>query len=405
MNGMYAENMRMAWQSLLSNKMRSLLTMLGIIIGVASVIALVSVGFGVQKSIEDRISRLGSNLMIVFPGAPKKPGHRHNPADMQSLTYKDYLAVSRLPNVEDVSPMVRGSYVVVSGNSHTDTRVVGVKASYLKVRDIDVEEGRIWTPQEEKSRARVALLSKKVSEDLFGDADPIGNKIRINNDPFVVIGMVKTVGSNDSTAVDDRILVPFSTVQERLLGITHIHNMSVKAKSPEVMPALQADITHILRVRHAIPPDREDNFTIENMTDILETMQETTRTLTLFLGAVAAISLLVGGIGIMNIMLVSVTERTREIGIRKALGATYHMIITQFLIEAITISLVGGAIGIVFGIVAAKAITALADIPTVITLLPILGAFLFSMLIGLIFGMYPARKAARLNPIDALHYE
>ncbi len=405
MNMMYVENIRMALQSLISNKMRSLLTMLGIIIGVASVIALVSIGYGVQRDIENRIGQLGSNLMFVAPGAPREPGKHPAPGSLQTLNYKDYEAVSKIPNVEGVSPMVRGSYPVVAGNKNIITRIVGVNNEYFYVRDLNLHTGRTWSEEEYIARARVALLGTKVAEDLFDSLDVVGEKIRINKDPFTVIGVLESKGGDGSSNQDDRILAPFTTVQERLLGITYIHNMSVKATSPDKMDNVQADIVNTLRIRHAIPPTREDDFTIENMADILETFKETTNTLTLFLGAVAAISLLVGGIGIMNIMLVSVTERTREIGVRKALGATYNIIMTQFLIESVTMSLVGGIIGVILGIFAAKGIASFGDIPTQITLVPVIGAFLFSMVIGLIFGMYPARKAARLNPIDALHYE
>lgn len=405
MRSMFWENLQIAWQALVRNKMRSLLTMLGIIIGVASVIALVSIGQGVQKDTEDRFSKLGSNLLIVIPGAPRTPGLRPVAGSLETLHYNDYVAITLLPNVKDASPMVQGSYVVVAGNKNWTTKVIGVTASYRNVRDAEIEDGRYWTEKEYKSRARVVLLGKTVATNLFGDANPIGSKIRVNNDPYVVIGILTEKGASGGNDADNRILAPFSTVQERLLGITHVQTISVASASADTMSQVEADITNLLRIRHKILPNREDDFTVENMADILETVQETMQTLTLFLGAIAAISLLVGGIGIMNIMLVSVTERTREIGIRKALGATYRMIITQFLIESITISLVGGTIGVVVGILGAYAMASLVNVSAAISLWPILGSFAFSVAIGLLFGLYPARKAARLNPIDALHYE
>ena len=324
---------------------------------------------------------------------------------LETLHYNDYVAITLLPNVKDASPMVQGSYVVVAGNKNWTTKVIGVTASYRNVRDAEIEDGRYWTEKEYKSRARVVLLGKTVATNLFGDANPIGSKIRVNNDPYVVIGILTEKGASGGNDADNRILAPFSTVQERLLGITHVQTISVASASADTMSQVEADITNLLRIRHKILPNHEDDFTVENMADILETVQETMQTLTLFLGAIAAISLLVGGIGIMNIMLVSVTERTREIGIRKALGATYRMIITQFLIESITISLVGGTIGVVVGILGAYAMASLVNVSAAISLWPILGSFAFSVAIGLLFGLYPARKAARLNPIDALHYE
>lgn len=405
MRSMFWENLQIAWQALVRNKMRSLLTMLGIIIGVAAVIALVSIGQGVQKDTEDRFSKLGSNLLIVIPGAPRTPGLRPVAGSLETLHYNDYVAITLLPNVKDASPMVQGSYVVVAGNKNWTTKVIGVTASYRNVRDAEIEDGRYWTEKEYKSRARVVLLGKTVAKNLFGDANPIGSKIRVKNDPYVVIGILAEKGASGGNDADNRILAPFSTVQERLLGITHVQTISVASSSADTMSQVEADITNLLRIRHKILPNREDDFTVENMADVLETVQQTMQTLTLFLGAIAAISLLVGGIGIMNIMLVSVTERTREIGIRKALGATYRMIITQFLIESITISLVGGTIGVIAGILGAYAMASLVNVSAAISLWPILGSFAFSVAIGLLFGLYPARKAARLNPIDALHYE
>lgn len=405
MRSMFWENLQIAWQALVRNKMRSLLTMLGIIIGVASVIALVSIGQGVQKDTEDRFSQLGSNLLIVIPGTPRTPGLRPVAGSLETLHYNDYVAITSLPNVKDASPMVQGTHVVVAGNKNWTTKVIGVTASYRNVRDAEVEGGRYWTEKEYKSRARVVLLGKTVTKNLFGDANPIGSKIRVNNDPYVVIGILTEKGASGGNDADNRILAPFSTVQERLLGITHVQTISVASSSADTMSQVEADITNLLRIRHKILPNREDDFTVENMADVLETVQQTMQTLTLFLGAIAAISLLVGGIGIMNIMLVSVTERTREIGIRKALGATYRMIITQFLIESITISLVGGTIGVIAGILGAYAMASLVNVSAAISLWPILGSFAFSVAIGLLFGLYPARKAARLNPIDALHYE
>lgn len=405
MNAMVVENAKMAWQSLVANKMRSLLTMLGIIIGVAAVIALVSIGYGVQKDIEKQISGLGSNLLLVYPGAPRS--HRIHPVagSMETLTAGDYEAITHLPHVANASPGLRTTEIVVAGNKNWATTVRGVTSSYRDVRGMDISEGRYWTDREEQSRVRVAIIGKTVAKELFGEMSPVGQKIRIKNDPFTVIGLLESKGSSGFDDQDNQILAPFATVRDRLLAITHIQSISVKTDTPETMGQVAADITNLLRVRHGIALGEKDDFLVENLADVLSAMREATRTLTLFLGAVAAISLLVGGIGIMNIMLVSVSERTKEIGIRKALGATYRMIITQFLIEAAVIGLAGGAVGIAVGIGAAQLISQIGQVSTEITLLPILGAFVFSMAIGIVFGLYPARQAARLNPIDALHHE
>lgn len=404
MTNIYWESVLMAWESIIASKLRSLLTMLGIIIGVAAVIALMSIGYGVRQDIESNISSLGSNLLTVQPGTSRKPGVRPAAGSMETLTYKDYLAVKNLPNIAYSSPMVRSSYVTVYGNKNWTTQVYGVTADYKDVASLDVSEGRYWTNQEFDGRERVAVIGQTIATNLFGDEDPIGKKLRINNDPFTVIGVLEAKGYSFQDQ-DDRILCPFTTVQERMMGITYINSISLTTTSADVMQQAETDITNLLRTRHRIAAGAENDFSINNSQDILETMEKTTQSLTIFLGSIAAISLIVGGIGIMNIMLVSVTERTKEIGIRKALGATYHMIVIQFLIEAVTISIAGGLIGIVLGIALAKAIPFVVSMSTVITATPIVGSFLFSVAIGLIFGLYPAQKAAKLSPIDALHYE
>ncbi len=404
MTSIYFESVLMAWESIIASKLRSLLTMLGIIIGVAAVIALMSLGYGVRENIESNISSLGSNLLTVSPGTGRKPGVRPAAGSMETLTYKDYLAVKNLPNIAHCSPMVRSSYVVVAGNKNWTTTVYGVTSEYKDVSSLDVTEGRYWTEKEFEARARVAVIGKTIAENLFGTESPIGQKLRINNDPFTVIGVLEEKGYSFSDQ-DDRILCPFSTVQERMMGITYLNSITLTTVSSDVMSQAETDITNLLRTRHRLLATADNDFSINNSQDILETMESTTQSLTIFLGSIAAISLIVGGIGIMNIMLVSVTERTKEIGIRKALGATYEMIIIQFLIEAVTISIAGGLIGVIFGIIMAKVIPLIVSMNTVITAAPIVGSFLFSVAIGLIFGLYPARKAAKLNPIDALHYE
>lgn len=403
---MYKESFLMAWASLIANKMRSILTMLGIIIGVAAVIALVSIGNGVKQDIQNSISSLGSNLLMVMPGAPRTPGVRPTAGSMKSLKVADYEAIAKLDGVKAVSPMTNGAYVVIYQNKNWTTSVSGVNANYLDVNNWTMKSGRFLSNKNIQNRERVAVIGKTVAKNLFGDEDPVGAEIRVKNIPFRVIGVLNSKGSgamgNDQ---DDMVIIPYTTAMERVDGIDYLRMLYVVAKDENGIDRLQSDIENLLRVRHGIKDTNLDDFNIQNMNSIMETMEETTGTLTLFLGAVAAISLVVGGIGIMNIMLVSVTERTREIGIRKALGATYFVIVTQFLIEAVVISLMGGVIGIALGIGASKLISLASGMSTVISVPTIVISFAFSMAIGLVFGIYPARKAAKLNPIDALHYE
>ena len=403
---MYKESFLMAWASLIANKLRSLLTMLGIIIGVAAVIALVSIGNGVKQDIEDSISSLGSNLLVVMPGAPRTPGVRPSQGSMKSLKISDYEAIAKLDGVKAASPMTNGSYVVIYQNKNWTTSVAGVNSNFQDVNNWTMTSGRFFSDKNVQNRERVAVVGQTVVKNLFADEDPVGKEIRVKNIPFRVIGVLKSKGNgtmgNDQ---DDTVLIPYTTSMERVEGIDYLRRVYVVAKDDESIDRLQADIENLLRVRHNIKDTNLDDFNIQNMKSIMETVAQTTGTFTLFLGAVAAISLVVGGIGIMNIMLVSVTERTREIGVRKALGATYSVIVTQFLIEAVVISLMGGFIGIAFGIGASKVIGMVSGMSTIVSVPTIIMSFAFSMAIGLIFGIYPARKAAKLNPIDALHYE
>ena len=403
---MYKESFLMAWASLIANKLRSLLTMLGIIIGVAAVIALVSIGNGVKQDIENSISSLGSNLLVVLPGAPRTPGARSSQGSMKSLKISDYEAIAKLEGVKAASPMTNGSYVVIYQNKNWTTSVAGVNSNFQDVNNWTMTSGRFFSDKNVQNRERVAVVGQTVVKNLFADEDPVGKEIRVKNIPFRVIGVLKSKGNgtmgNDQ---DDTVLIPYTTSMERVEGIDYLRRVYVVAKDDGGIDRLQADIENLLRVRHNIKDTNLDDFNIQNMKSIMETMAQTTGTFTLFLGAVAAISLVVGGIGIMNIMLVSVTERTREIGVRKALGATYSVIVTQFLIEAVVISLMGGFIGIAFGIGASKVIGMVSGMSTVVSVPTIIMSFAFSMAIGLIFGIYPARKAAKLNPIDALHYE
>lgn len=403
---MYKESFLMAWASLIANKMRSILTMLGIIIGVAAVIALVSIGNGVKQDIQNSISSLGSNLLMVMPGAPRTPGVRPSQGSMKSLKVSDYQAISKLDGVKAASPYTANSYVSIYQSKNWTTTVSGVSSNFQDVNNWTMSEGRFISSKNVENRERVAVVGQTVVKNLFAGEDPVGKEIRIKNIPFRVIGVLNSKGNgtmgNDQ---DDVIFIPYTTAMERVEGVDYLRMVYVVASDDDGIDRLQSDIENLLRVRHGIKDTNLDDFNIQNMKSIMETMEQTTGTLTLFLGAVAAISLVVGGIGIMNIMLVSVTERTREIGIRKALGATYFVIVTQFLIEAVVISLMGGLIGIALGIGASKLIGLASGMSTVISVPTIILSFAFSMAIGLVFGIYPARKAAKLNPIDALHYE
>ena len=403
---MYKESFLMAWASLIANKMRSILTMLGIIIGVAAVIALVSIGNGVKQDIQNSISSLGSNLLMVMPGAPRTPGVRQSQGSMKSLKVSDYIAISKLDGVKAASPYTANAYVSIYQSKNWTTTVSGVSSNFQDVNNWTMAEGRFISSKNVDSRDRVAVIGQTVVKNLFAGDDPVGKEIRVKNIPFRIIGVLNSKGNGSmGNDQDDVIFIPYTTAMERVEGVDYLRMVYVVASDDNGIDRLQSDIENLLRVRHSIKDTNLDDFNIQNMKSIMETMEQTTGTLTLFLGAVAAISLVVGGIGIMNIMLVSVTERTREIGIRKALGATYFVIVTQFLIEAVVISLMGGLIGIALGIGASKLIGLASGMSTVVSIPTIILSFGFSMAIGLVFGIYPARKAAKLNPIDALHYE
>lgn len=405
---MFREGFLMAWQSLIANKLRTLLTMLGIIIGVGAVIALVSVGLGVQSQIQRNLSTLGTNLIIIHPGAPKTPGVRPPVGSYKTLKIADYEAIAKLNSVKAASPVDRTGYEVVYKNNNWSTSVSGVGANFQDIQTNTLASGSFISNQEVLRRERVAVIGDTVLKNLFpNDTDtPLGKYIRINNQPFRVIGVLKYQGASGfGSDPDDNIFIPYTTHLERMTGHNYVGAIFVVGKEDKNIDQLEADINNILRLRHHIPSNDEPDFHMTNLATVMEKVNETTSTLTLFLGAIAAISLLVGGIGIMNIMLVSVTERTREIGVRKALGATYRTIVTQFLIEAIVISLIGGFIGVVIGLLGSELIALLFKLETVVSIGTILISFGFSMMIGLIFGIYPARKAARLNPIDTLHYE
>lgn len=403
---MFNESVKMAIEGMLANKTRTLLTLLGIIIGVGAVIAMVSLGLGVRENIKTNISRLGSNTLIVSAGGRTATGARIAAGEGARLVLDDVDAIKRqVDDVKNISGQVSKAYQIVNGNQNSTTQCHGVAPEYLDIQNYEVENGRMYNQKDMNARNRVCVIGSTVASNLFQDEDPVGKVIRINKSPFQVIGVLKSKGSAGMMDQDDVVFMPLTTAMNRMMGTTHLNRITIQAANENVINDVQAEVEQVLRIRHKIKEGGNDDFTINNMASIMETMMSTANTITALLGCIAAISLLVGGIGIMNIMLVSVTERTREIGIRKALGATYDNILLQFLIEAMVIGVFGGIIGVIFGVASSYLISAIAGWNTVISVLAIVVAVAFSVGIGLFFGIYPARKAALLDPIDALRYE
>jgi putative ABC transport system permease protein len=401
---------RISLRALRVNKMRSALTMLGIIIGVGAVITMLAVGTGAQQRISEQMASIGSNLIMIVPGATTSGGVRMGSGTQPTLSLGDADAIQKeCPAVWYVAPILSGVAQVVYGNQNWSTGITGTTANMLSVRDWPLTEGRPFTDEEIRSAAKVCLLGQTVVDNLFGGLDPIGQVIRIKNVPFTVIGVLAVKGQDPrGQDQDDTAYVPVTAAQKKLFGTAFpgmVRLIMVKAKSTDDLPAAEKEITELLRQRHHIGQKQDDDFTVRNLTSMMQAAEQSTKVMTLLLGAIASVSLLVGGIGIMNIMLVSVTERTREIGIRMAIGAKTWDIRLQFIIEALILSLIGGLAGLIAGISASEIISVLAGWSTIVSPLSVLLAFGFSGFVGIFFGFYPAYKASLLDPIDALRYE
>ncbi len=398
---------KIAVRALARNKVRSALTMLGIIIGVGSVIAMISLGQGAQKQVEQQISNMGTNLLIIMSGSQRSGGMRGGSGTATTLTPDDVAAIIReVPTVAAASPGLTAGVPLVYGNQNWTTRAEGFDANYPEIRARGVSSGEFFTAADVRSAARVAVIGQTVANNLFGGADPVGQTIRVRNLPFRVVGVLERRGQSQfGQDQDDTLVVPYTTVMKKLLATNYISTAYVSAVSPEATEATGQQVTALLRSRHNLRPGQEDDFSIRNLSDVAETAAETSRVMTMLLGGIAAVSLLVGGIGIMNIMLVSVTERTREIGIRMAIGARSKAVQNQFLIESLLLGLAGGFLGVLTGIGASLAISQVFGWPASISPVAALGSAVFSMAIGVGFGYYPARKAAQLDPIEALRFE
>jgi len=396
-----------ALRALRRNKMRSILTALGIIIGVASVVAMVAVGNGAQARITSQVSALGQNLLTVMAGSKKSGGVQSGLGSASTITLEDAAAIGReVPDVVAVSPEASTTAQAIANGRNWSTTVVGESESYLKIRSWNLAAGSMFTERDVRSAAKVAVIGSKTANELFGPLNPVGQSVRIKNIPFVIIGQLESKGAGMGGAnQDDRLIVPYTTAMKRITGDKYLRSVNVQIASSERMEIAQQQITALLRQRHRLTEGHDDDFNIFNQKEIADTVNSISTIITLLLGSVAGISLLVGGIGIMNIMLVSVTERTREIGIRIAVGAQPGDIRLQFLIEAITLSLLGGLLGVLGGIGASKLVGLVANFQAIVSTGSILLAFGVSSAIGIFFGFYPAHKAAALNPIDALRYE
>ncbi len=399
--------LKIALKALANNKLRCFLTMLGIIIGVGSVITMLAIGQGSKNSIRNSISEMGSNMIMIHPGNMQRGGVRQSADNMETLKVEDYEALRSIPGVSAVSPSVNTAGQLVNGNNNYPSSIYGISSDYLDIRKLKIKEGSMFTAHDIKGAAKVCILGKTVVDNLFPDGtDPIGHVIRFGKIPMTVIGVLESKGTNSmGMDQDDVVLAPYTTVMKRILAIDHIQGIFASAEDEEQTEQTIEEITEVLRTQHKLADGEEDDFQIRSQQELSEMMNSTSDMLTMLLACIAGISLLVGGIGIMNIMYVSVTERTREIGLRMAIGARGIDILSQFLIEAVIISITGGLLGVILGCLASWLITLLAHWPVEIRLYSVGLSFLVCTVTGVFFGWYPARKASNLDPIEAIRYE
>lgn len=396
--------LNVALRSLLVNKLRSVLSMLGIIIGVGAVIALLAVGSGAQKRVLDQVTALGSDLIMIMPGQFKAGGVRGG--SVQTLTPEDAEAIlAQVPEVRRMSPVARGNGQFKYYGNNKQSSIMGVTPTYIRIRNFEIDKGRAFTLYEVEQQAKVAVLGADAATDLFGESNPLGEKVRINGVAFTVVGVLKPKGTQGPFSFDDQALVPYTTAMNRLLGVKYLSEIDLQIDNSADQAGVQAKLEHVLRTRHKILPGKDDDFHVRNMAEMVKAVASVARTFSLLLGSVAAISLVVGGIGIMNIMLVTVTERTREIGIRKAIGADDRDILVQFLLEAMLMSILGGLIGIAVGVSVAAASSLVSGFAAIVEPSSVMLALSFAVGVGIFFGFYPARRAASLDPIEALSYE
>lgn len=399
--------LKIALKALYNNKLRCFLTMLGIIIGVASVITMLAIGQGSKDSIKEQIAEMGSNMIMIHPGNMQKGGIRQNSDDMQVLKLEDYEALGNIPGIAQLSPSVNSAGQLVNGNNNYPSTVYGISPGYLDIRKLKVKDGTMFSEHEIKLAAKVCVLGKTVVDNLFPDGrNPVGKVIRLGNIPFTVIGVLESKGTNSmGMDQDDIVLAPYTTVMKRILAIDYLQGIYASAQDENETDKVIDTITEVLHKNHKITDDKEDDFEIRSQQELSEMMNSTSNMMTVLLACIAGISLLVGGIGIMNIMFVSVTERTREIGLRMSIGARGIDILSQFLIEAVIISVTGGIFGVLIGCIASWMVRFIVNWPTSVQLYSIVLSFVVCTVTGVFFGWYPARKASNLDPIEAIRYE